>query len=174
MASKRRNMFHKNKKQETTENGTVQKERGEMTPLNLKLLLGQQFGRPHKPSLCNIKRRYFEEVSVPIGRSNDVCRVFGFLEGYIIGRAREFDAPHLLLQIEGGFLYNLVQETGKAMANQLAQMAEKNRGAEFLPQLKWHSKSKLVPGGWGQAVGIRLELLCVPDMVQYSVDIPGQ
>ncbi|KAL1139567.1 hypothetical protein AAG570_006549 [Ranatra chinensis] len=34
----------------------------------------------------------------------------------------------------------------------------------------WHDKSKLVPGGWGQAVGIRLELLYAPDMVQYSVN----
>ncbi|KAL1117357.1 hypothetical protein AAG570_004683 [Ranatra chinensis] len=41
---------------------------------------------------------------------------------------------------------------------------------EFLPLLKWHGKSKLVPGGWSQAVEIRLELT-VPDMVQYSVDI---
>ncbi|KAL1115062.1 hypothetical protein AAG570_007093 [Ranatra chinensis] len=35
------------------------------------------------------------------------------------------------------------------------------------------SVSKLAPGGWGQAVGIRLDLT-VPDMVEYSVDILGQ
>ncbi|KAL1115493.1 hypothetical protein AAG570_007522 [Ranatra chinensis] len=54
------------------------------------------------------------------------------------------------------------------------KQSDKSRGAEFLPLLKWHSRSKLVAGGWGQAVGIRPEWLTVPDMVQYSVDIPGQ
>ncbi|KAL1123104.1 hypothetical protein AAG570_002192 [Ranatra chinensis] len=37
------------------------------------------------------------------------------------------------------------------------QKCEQNRGTEFLPLLKWHGKSKLVPGSRGQAVGIRLE-----------------
>ncbi|KAL1115280.1 hypothetical protein AAG570_007311 [Ranatra chinensis] len=31
-----------------------------------------------------------------------------------------------------------------------------NRGTQLLPLLKWHGKSKPVPGGWGQALGIHL------------------
>ncbi|KAL1137800.1 hypothetical protein AAG570_009496 [Ranatra chinensis] len=44
-----------------------------------------------------------------------------------------------------------------------------NRGTEFIPLLKWHGESKLVPAGWDQAVGIHLELLSVPNMDIQSI-----
>lgn len=37
---------------------------------------------------------------------------------------QEFDIPHLLLQKEDGFLKNMVNETGKSMAEALTAVAE--------------------------------------------------
>ncbi|XP_063224304.1 ATP-binding cassette sub-family C member 4-like [Bacillus rossius redtenbacheri] len=44
------------------------------------------------------------------------------------GRVMEFDQPHILLQNRSGFLWSMVQETGKAMAETLTRMAEKGYG----------------------------------------------
>lgn len=41
------------------------------------------------------------------------------------GSAVEFDHPHLLLQNSDGIFYGLVKETGKAMADYLAEISEK-------------------------------------------------
>ncbi|KAJ8870926.1 hypothetical protein PR048_027228 [Dryococelus australis] len=37
----------------------------------------------------------------------------------------EFDRPHVLLQNKSGFLWSMVQETGKSMAETLMRIAEK-------------------------------------------------
>ncbi|XP_063224305.1 ATP-binding cassette sub-family C member 4-like [Bacillus rossius redtenbacheri] len=42
------------------------------------------------------------------------------------GKVVEFDQPHILLQNRSGFLWSMVQETGKAMAEMLTRMAEKS------------------------------------------------
>ncbi|XP_034950064.1 probable multidrug resistance-associated protein lethal(2)03659 [Chelonus insularis] len=42
------------------------------------------------------------------------------------GSAVEFDHPHVLLQIENGYLTNMVKETGSAMAEALARVAKEN------------------------------------------------
>lgn len=41
------------------------------------------------------------------------------------GAAVEFDHPHLLLQNPNGIFYGLVKESGKAMADYLAEISEK-------------------------------------------------
>ncbi|KAJ4437620.1 Multidrug resistance-associated protein 4, partial [Periplaneta americana] len=41
------------------------------------------------------------------------------------GTMVEFDHPHLLLQNKDGFLYNMVQQTGKAMIETLTNKAKK-------------------------------------------------
>ncbi|XP_063224295.1 probable multidrug resistance-associated protein lethal(2)03659 [Bacillus rossius redtenbacheri] len=42
------------------------------------------------------------------------------------GSAVELDRPHVLLQSQSGFLWGMVQETGRAMAETLARIAEKS------------------------------------------------
>ncbi|KAJ8870929.1 hypothetical protein PR048_027231 [Dryococelus australis] len=42
------------------------------------------------------------------------------------GRIMEFGHPHVLLQNKSGFLWSMVQETGKSMAETLIKMAEKD------------------------------------------------
>lgn len=41
------------------------------------------------------------------------------------GSAMEFDHPYLLLQNPDGIFYGLVKESGKAMADYLAEVSEK-------------------------------------------------
>ncbi|PSN41133.1 hypothetical protein C0J52_16289 [Blattella germanica] len=47
------------------------------------------------------------------------------------GTMVEFDHPHILLQNKDGYFYKMVQETGKAMADQLHKIAEE-RARSFL------------------------------------------
>ncbi|XP_068086381.1 ATP-binding cassette subfamily C member 4-like [Anabrus simplex] len=42
------------------------------------------------------------------------------------GRMVEFDHPHILLKDSNGYFYGMVQQTGKAMAEQLAKIAEES------------------------------------------------
>jgi ATP-binding cassette subfamily C (CFTR/MRP) protein 4 len=41
-----------------------------------------------------------------------------------VGTMVEFDHPHILLQNKEGHFYNMVQETGHIMAEQLSRIAE--------------------------------------------------
>lgn len=49
------------------------------------------------------------------------------------GKVIEFDAPYLLLQKPGGFLYKLVEQTGKAEALHLMEIAKAAYNKEELP-----------------------------------------
>ncbi|XP_046392416.1 ATP-binding cassette sub-family C member 4-like [Ischnura elegans] len=49
------------------------------------------------------------------------------------GRAVEFDHPHILLKNKDGFLYKMVQQTGKTMADTLHKIAEADYNKKNMP-----------------------------------------
>jgi hypothetical protein len=61
----------------------------------------------------------------------------------ILYKFQEFDHPHLLLQNKNGFLFDMVQQTGKGMIETLTKKAKMVRTGEIFQRIyhffsSWH------------------------------------
>ncbi|KAL1138453.1 hypothetical protein AAG570_008517 [Ranatra chinensis] len=95
MASKRRNMFHKNKTEETTENGYPGLNGSDNGDDNAE----PTFKNGQEPELCQQKRRAIvEPAGLPTHGARNRCATYGPIESAIRAPARSITKPIIVLR----------------------------------------------------------------------------